>query len=775
MNDLGKWITRGDARPFYLRKEIEIRGEIRSAAAYVCGLGQFNFYINGEKVSDHVLDPGWTNYDKLIQYVSFDVSELLGAGTNVLGAEVGNGWFIKNDDHYTFRFPQFMPENPNPYHAYGKSLVFAMRLEIEYTDGRSETITADDTFKTAEHMVTSSNVFGSELIDGRKVQPGWCGVPFDDSAWEPAKIVPCSEEPKGQLAEQTQPPIKIIHTYEGARLQDYTEAESGRVRRVYDLAQNIAGILEVQIKGKAGDKVCFYPAEKLTSEGDVDQMAKGWMMIDSCITYIIGQDDVWETCRMVFTYFAGRFIGVESSSDQVQIRELKGHAVTSAHERNGSFVCDDKRYEQIYDMVEKAVEANMVSVHTDCPTIERFAWQEPNHLMAPSIMYMKNGKKLWEKFLLDMRVQQHTEDDYFLDYEGRKIYPGTGLMPSQCPCYIPNVIPVPGMGSFYDIIPWGSTCILGTYWHYLFYGDVSIIEQNYDAGMRYLEHLKTKINEDGFINHGLGDWGNPENLLLRENIETAFLYADAVTLEKFASVLGKEEDALNLRAFADKVKQNYNEKLLAYDEENGCWCYRAWDHRDELCLTQASQAMPLFWGMVPEEKEGDVVRAFRQTLEEKQALIAGEIGLPYVIQTASKYGMDDLICRFILRESHPSYYAFVLDGETTLGEYWETNPRSHCHDMMGSIIEWYYNGIGGIRPESPGFGKITVCPYLPESVHAFTCTYDSVQGRIMVDVKESEDIISLCVQSPETVEVTIDLKKLKCRGKEVKVCGNLKI
>ena len=173
--------------------------------------------------------------------------------------------------------------------------------------------------------------------------------------------------------------------------------------------------------------------------------------------------------------------------------------------------------------------------------IERFAWQEPNHLMAPSIFYMKDGKTLWEKFLKDLRLAQHSAEDRFRDLQGNLFCPGEGLVPSQAPCYIPNVLPVPGMGSFYDIIPWGSTCILGTRWHWLFYGDLSVVKDNYDTGRRYLEYLKTKINEEGFLNHGLGDWGNPENRLARENVETAFLYADAITLAEFARLLEKPE------------------------------------------------------------------------------------------------------------------------------------------------------------------------------------------------------------------------------------------
>ena len=186
-------------------------------------------------------------------------------------------------------------------------------------------------------------------------------------------------------------------------------------------------------------------------------------------------------------------------------------------------------------------------------------------------------------------------------------------------------------------------------------------------------------------------------------------------------------------------------------------------------LTQAAQALPLFWNMAPEDRKADVVQSLRYTLEREGAFIAGEVGLPYIIQCARIYGMNELISRFILRETHPSYYAFILDGETTLGEYWESNPRSHCHDMMGHIIEWYYNGIAGIIPEAPGFSKVTIRPYLPESMHEFTCTYQSVHGWIKVHVKETETEILLETEVPEGIEAAIDVSNLEVSGKKVVV------
>ena len=756
------WITNGTAAPFYARKEFAVDGTPAKAVASVCGLGQFHFYLNGNKVGDHELDPAWTDYNKLTFYVNFDVTDLLRPGKNALGAEVGSGWYHKMDEHYTFHFPPFMPPNPNPYKPYGSCLVLGLELVITYEDGRVDTITADESFQVKPHPVVMSNVYGSETIDGRLTQAGWSRPDFDASGWEPAILAAEEDTPKGELMEQFIPPVKVVRSYEGTPVGEKDGKE------IYDFSQNMSGILEFEVRGHAGDTVNVYPAEKLTPEGDVDQMAKGWLPIDSCITYIVGQDDVWETCRMTFTYFAGRFVGVEKvpagSDSAIEVRGVKGHAITSAYETDGSFTCDDERYNQIYDMIEKTVEANMIGVHTDCPQIERFAWQEPNHLMAPSIFYMKKSDRLWEKFLLDMRKAQHTKEDYFFDFEGNKIYPGDGLMPSQCPCYIPNVLPVPGMGSFYDIIAWGSTSILGTWWHYQFYGDVKIVEDNYEPGKRYLEHLKTMVTPEGFINHGLGDWGNPSGELARENVETAFLYADAVTLAKFAKILGKTEDEAALMAYAQEVKDNYNEKLLVQDPETGKWCYRVWEHQDSIVTTMSAEALPLYWGLVPAEREDDVVEAFRAVLLATGGFASGEVGLPYIIQTARRYGMNEIISQYILKPEHPSYYAFILDGETTLGEYWEQNPRSHCHDMMGHIIEWYYNGIAGLRPEAPGFAQVVIQPYLPESIHEFTCRYRSVQGTFEVAVKEKDGRVLLRLRIPDGVQYRVDISNLEARG-----------
>ena len=767
--ELAGWYTRrrqtAVPAPFRARKAMKLAQTPVSCQALVCGLGQFLFYCNGNKVSDHELDPAWTDYRKSAEYVTFDLGDLVRAGTNVFGIEVGNGWYHKNDEGYTFRFPAFMPPNPNPYRPFGSDLVFAVKLVLTYADGTREERTADETWLCAPCPVTQSNVYGSETIDLslEEAEQGWLAADFaPDARWAPVQP---ARGPAGRLVAASAPPVKVLRAYPAV----YLRTVNGR--DIYDIGQNTISMLELWVRGGSGDRILIRPAEKLNAEGDIDQVAKNWCTVDSVIQIFPSGSGSWQKARMKFTYAAGRYFSIEKlSADGAHgpaVRDFRADAVSAAWKEAGTFCCDDARYQKIYEMIERTVEANLVGVHTDCPTIERFAWQEPNHLMAPSIFFMKDGSALWRKFFRDLREAQHTASDTFLDFAGNRIPAGEGLVPSQAPCYIPNVLPVPGLGSFYDIVAWGSTIILGPWWHYRFYKEREVLEENFDAGMAYLDYLKGRRTAEGFLCHGLGDWGNPTQFLARENVETAFLYADAKTLAGMARVLGREDDAEALDCFAQTVRDNYNQRLLVRDPQTGKYLYRAYDHPGEIAYSQGTEALPLYWGMVPEAARADVEDAFRRVLTAQNAFVAGEITLPYIIQTAWRLGMDDQIAACVVREKHPSYYAFLLDGETTLGEYWESNPRSHCHDMLGHIVEWYYQGIAGIVSEEPGFGKIRVTPYLPAGMHAFACSYQAVSGTIHVEVRENDDEIRLKVRADGQIQYTADASKLERAGKRV--------
>ena len=752
------WITDGSGHPFYARKRFSLKDHVETAEAFVCGLGQFNLYINGQEASDHRLDPAWTDYRKTVSYVRFDLTPFVHPGENVLAAEVGNGWYLMDETGYSFRFPGFMPENPNGYKPFGLDLKLAGVIRVKYWNGREEEISFNEETLTAPHPVQHTNVFGSEVTDGRMVIPGWNEVSLDDSGWQKAEIVEKSHEPKGRPFEETMPPIRVRESLKG----QLTGKVNGRL--IYDFGRNSAAMLKAKVKGHKGSNVIFRPAEKLKADGDIDQMAKNWMLIDVFESYTFGKEQEFEDFRMVFTYFGGRYVSVEGVSEE-DIADVEAEVITSAIEDAGSFTCDDERFLKIYDLVKHSVESNMLSVHTDCPTIERFAWQEENVMMAPSVMYMKEVAEHWRKFLRDARDEQHKAADFFLDYEGNKIFPGYGLIPSQAPCYIPNVVPVPGMGSFYDIIPWGSSIVLGLYWHYMFYGNKKIIEENYEAAKHYLSHLERKIDGNGFISHGLGDWGNSKKEFARENIETAFFYWDNKVMSFLAHENGRMIDELRFMARAESIRQHYNRILLKKDPKSGRYGYTTFDvlvpGEDNFHTTQAALALPLYLNMVPEEYKQDVVEMFREKMQEDGSFITGEVGQAYIIQTMAAYGMNDLICEFILEEEHPSYYAFIKDGETTLGEFWEKNPRSHNHDMMGHIIEWYYNGLAGIKAVRPGFKEVVIRPYLPKSMDHLEASYKTPYGQIRVELKRTDEGIELITEVPDNIIYTIDRSDLE--------------
>ncbi len=718
-----QWITNGEKKPFYARKAFRVKENLVKATAKVCGLGQFNFFVNGNRAANERIGGAWTDYNKIVEYSAYDITDLLHIGENAAGFEVGNGWYILDTTGYSFHFPRFvpLPPNPNPYRPFADALVLAFEIELEYEGNIIEEISSDESVSVCAHGVTAASVYGSEDIDGAALQVGFSRADFAEKGWTKARFARENEKPKGELIAQSEPRVSVVREY-AAECIRFSEGV-----RVFDLKQNTAAVLTAEVRGNAGETVEFFFAEKLDSRGMPDQKAKGWDDITTRVRYTIAESGKWEKVEQTFSYFAARYIGVRSTSD---VRAVKALAITSATEDAGDFVCDNEKYNAIFRMIRASVESNLVSVHTDCPTIERFAWQEENHLMARSIFFMKNEKTMWEKMLRDTRAAQHTADDSFNDGKGGRFFVGEGLIPSQAPCYMPNVLPVEGMGSFYDIIAWGSFIILGAKWHYLHYGDKKIIKDNYDAGKKYFAHLKTRVNSDGFINHGLGDWGNPTGEYARENTETAFFYADAMTLMEFAYILGKIDEAAVFEAEAEAIKRNYNAKLLKKDK-NGAYFYAIFGDKSEKCTTSA-QALPLFWGLVPIEAQTDVENAFRTAFRADGALIAGEVSLPYIIQTAKSLGLNAEIAKYITRDEHPSYYAFVRAGETTLGEYWEENPRSHNHDMLGSIAEWYFNGLAGVEAAEAGFKTVKITPFLPDDMQFFRATIDTPHGTIRV-------------------------------------------
>lgn len=788
----GQWIGNGTAKPFYARKTHSVVGAIREAYALVCGLGQFVFYMNGQKVGDHEIDPGWTNYDRLVQYVTFDVKDLLAAGTNVFGLDVANGWYISDaGGRYFVKAPQmkFISRFSNSseldgYQPFSNMLAAIAEVHVVYEDGTREVIGTDASWKTHESATRLANVLGSEIYDARRNPAGWLESDFDDADWKEAAVIDAADKPKGTLTAQSQPPVYIKKVYEPVSVRHVDEG------LLFDLGQNMSGMLEITVKGKAGQSIDLSPAEKLDENGTIDQTIEDasimeWGDLNVKSTYILRGDPAGETWKQQFSYFGGRYILVRGATDDENVTELpylqslKARYVTSKSEVAGTFTCSDARIDDVYKLVIEAVDSNMQHVHTDCPHIERLAWLEISHLLAPSIMFYKDVNALWRKIFQDIRVDQYAKHDFDQGSDGKPHYRGEGFIPARAPNYVMMSFDTP-LGNVWDVPTWGSTIIIGVDWHYRYYGNKRIIAENYDTAKRYVRYLNTKLTDEGFLNHGLGDWGNPElGSLAKANIETAIYYYDLKLLAKFATVLERESEAASFNEQAAAVLDNYNRRLLVKNDKTGLWGYQA--ARDPkpfirlatffpqlvrrmtgagtLNMTPACQALPLFFEMVPDDKLEDVRETLSLALGER-GFMCGEVALPYVLQSLRAIGEDQRIFDFVISEEHPSYYRFVMQGETTLPEFWKDNARSRNHDMLGHIVEWFYNGMAGINSKSAAFKEISIRPFLPGSVNVLNCGYESVRGRIEVHVERSGAEIELNVTVPPNTSAALDLSGL---------------
>ena len=752
----GQWISNGNSKPHYVEKDIYLSRQIKNGYISACGVGQYEMRINGMNPDDSVLNGSWTDYNKHIHYRTFDITKLLKEGSNLISIEVGNGWYKADTDDERHFYTL-----DKGYEPFGDYLAAIASLTIHYKDGSMQTFGTDENWRIKESATTYTNIYGSEDYDARKETE--IAV-----VREHAIVLAKEEAPKGELVPMLYPPVKVKKIYSGKIIKRY-----GETGILYDLGQNMSGLFELSVLGEAGQKIRITPVEKLDAEGNP------WKTIECWCHYILNGSGKIESWKPKFTYGAGRYLLLEGiENDEViklpNILYVRGHFITSSAESTGEFYCSDHRCNQIHDLIIKAVESNLNHVHTDCPTIEKLGWQETNHLMGPSIMYTKNVDTLWSKISGDQRDSQYHETEIDIDLSGFPHEYKAGLLTSIAPRYARFLLDG-GEGSFWDIIPWGSSILMAAFEQFRFFGNEDSLIDNYLTAKKYVDYLYDKYMDYNriynkssnvcFLCNGLGDWGISQNKgESRENIETAYFYRDLVLLQNIAEWIGEKEDYFHYETIAKKVMEDYNKTLLVKDPDNGEWFYRTYD-REGNVATQANQAIPIQFHMVPIDKLESVQRTFIRSTD-CGIMQGGEIGLPYIFRTLSDLKKVDTVYKMIMQDNHPSYYRFVKMGETTLPEFWRDDARSRNHDMMGSILEWFYRYLAGISSED-GYQMICIEPILPKHINEVRCSYQAITGKIEVYLQRTEmNQVELLVSIPANTKgiVSIEGNKYDIEG-----------
>ncbi|MGB3007576.1 MAG: family 78 glycoside hydrolase catalytic domain [Chitinophagaceae bacterium] len=720
------WGTRRNVLPL-MRKEFNVQKEIKSATTYICGLGHFEMYLNGKKIGDHFLDPGWTNYAKHAQYVTFDITKELKQGKNAVGVMLGNGFYYIPGQRYRKMTG-----------AYGHPKMIMLTV-IGYADGTTENIISDESWQTAPSPIIYSSIFGGEDYDTNLEQRGWNTPAFNSNSW---KLVVITSGPT-ELNSQMQEPLKVMQRFNVANKKDLTKGIT-----VYDLGQNFSGIPSLSVSGNKYDTIKIYCGELLNADGSINQKATG---SPSYFTYILngseGNNDSpfpqdtaqgdrgWQPR---FTYTGFRYMQVhcipkDSGNALPVVKNIEGLHIRNAAPTIGSFTSSNELFNKTNTLIDWAIKSNTVSVFTDCPHREKLGWLEETHLMGASVQYNYDISALCKKVIKDMVNAQYAD----------------GKIPEIAPEFTVFTPP------FDESPEWGSAAIILPWYNYKWYGDKQSLMNSYPMMQRYVDYLLTK--DSAFIlKHGLGDWYDigPKKSGFAQMTKmgitgTATLYYDVTILIEIAKLLNNSLDVQRYTQLAASIKKAFNtaffdKQKLQYDSPS-----------------QTANAMALYMNLVePKYKKAVVDALIKEIQNRNNALTAGDIGYRYVLRALADAGRSDIIFDMNSRDDVPGYGFQLKHGATALTESWQAYESvSNNHFMLGHLLEWFYADLAGIKQtkNSVAFKNIEIRPQPVGDVTQAKASYHSVYGKVVSEWKKNGRQFEVNVSIPANTSAAIYL------------------
>ena len=738
------WITRKRAEPLseeklfeddpapLFRKEFQLAKKISRARVYVSGLGYYELRLNGQRVGDQVLDPGWTAYSKRVLYSTCDVTEQLKRGQNALGVMLGNGWFNP--------LPLRLWGHINPRAALTIGVPRAIvQLAVEFADGTSQMIVTDESWKVSNGPILRNSVYLGEVYDARKEQRGWDRPGFDDSGWQQAAS---ATEALGPLRAQSAPPIRVTRVLKPVTL---TEPKPGVW--IFDLGQNLAGWVRLRVQGPAGTRVSLRSGELLYPDGTLNGMTAvcgqikqggpnyrypgtgapktAWQMDQ----YILkgGGEEVYVPR---FTFHGFRYVEVTGFPGKPTLASLEGLRLNSDVQPAGSFTCSNERFNRIQQMVLWTELSNLFSVESDCPHREKFGYG--GDIVAAGEMAMLNFdmSRFYGKAVADLGDARRpnggfTETAPFVGISDESLGEGSGPI---------------GWGTAQPFLLWRL---------YQYYGDRRLLEEYYELTKRWVALLQSRA-QDGILDNGISDH---ESLVPKPRAltGTAFYYFNVRLFSNIARALGKDAESAEAEALAETIKAAFNRKFL----QAGTGRYDT--------ATQACQAFAFYMGLVPpEEKDrarevlvGDIMGAH------KGHLSTGIFGTKFMLLALADLGRSDVAYEMVNQRTFPGWGHMLENGATTLWEHWEfsDNTYSHNHPMFGSVSEWFYKVLGGISPapEAVGFDKIIIRPQPVGDLKWVKASYDSAHGKIISEWRLEAGKFNLRVRVPVGAEAKVFL------------------
>ena len=682
-------VTTSLPAPYY-RKEFNLQKKVAKAQVYVTALGTYQLYLNGKKVSKDLFSPGWTSYNKGIQYQVYDVSAQL-MTHNAIGAIVGDGW-------YRGRLGWAKGRS-----LYGNRLGLLMQVRLQYVDGTEEVITTDTSWKYAYGPILSSDIYDGECYDFNQEMPGWDQANYTGGTWKPVELLTHS---KAHLFATVSAMPQANKELKADRIWVTPKGE-----QVADLGQNMVGWVRLKVKGMPGDTVKLTFAEVLDKAGNF--YTANLRSAKSTDTFILGDKGEY-LCEPHFTFHGFRYVRFEGLKELPKAQDITGVVIHTPMKQSGYFTCSDTLVNQLQHNIEWGQRGNFLDVPTDCPQRdERLGWTGDAQVFSMTATYNFDVANFYTKWLKDLALDQFADGS------------------------IPHVIPdVLGNGGS---TAWADASILVPWTVYRAYGDKRILSSQYESMKKWVEYMEKRAG-DNYLWEGdphFGDWlayassasDYTGATTEKDLIATAYFAYSSTLLGKIATVLDKPEDAERWGTLSTHVKKAFVQEFVT---PNG----RLVSH------TQTAYAVALSFNLLPEYLIEPAAHYLAADVEKFKHLTTGFVGTPLLCPILSDMGRDDLAFMLLMRQEYPSWLYPVTQGATTIWERWDgqkpdgsfqtTEMNSFNHYAYGAIGGWMYNYIAGIADNEayPGYKEFLLDPHVGGGLTSAEGHLETMYGRI---------------------------------------------
>lgn len=751
------WMPGSDVNAPIMRKNVNVGKEVKRARLYATARGAYWFYINGQRVGDGYLNPGWTDFRHRIMYNTYDVTQMLRQGNNALGIELGHGWFC--DD---FGWAGAMWGDQYGY----KPSALAM-IKVEYTDGTNETFVTDNTWKVYNGgPLYVNNLYHGVIYDARREVDGWKEPGFNDAAWEKVAILP-------------PPPASTeIQGYVGLEIKNNITLTAKKMTRIgnrfiYDMGQNFAGVPRLKnMKGRKGQTITIHFAEMLYPETVPEnprapltrehyERNKGQMYMDnyrSAIStdyYTFRGAPEGETFEPPFTQHGYRYVSIDGLDEPLPLEDVEGIVLESVGEQISRYETSNADINQLFSNIVWGQRGNFLAVPTDCPQRdERLGWTGDANVFCRTSTYNMMTGPFFNRWFYTLRDQKSENGDV------GGYYPSLGGTKEGAP-----------RSGFERGCGWSDVTITVPWEMYQQYGDLGFVERHYGAMKDYMKFLESQAKDyiypDAFY---WGDWlaPMPTNISM---LSTAYFGYDARLMREMAKALGKTDDAV----YYDKLYRNISRAFCNYFFDSEGYTIEGNHEGTPRMDTQTSYLLPLAFLELPEDLQQKAVKHLLEAIERSNYhLQTGFLGTPLLCNVLSNFGHNDIAYKLYTQTEYPSWLFPVKQGATTMWERWnsytikegfgEVSMNSFNHYAYGAIEEWIMSHNLGIQRDEnrPGYKHILMQPKIDDTFSFVKGGFRSVYGDIASawEIKPSGTEIEFTIPANTTATFTLPVSSM---------------